>query len=326
MENTTVELGAGAIEKIATMARDAASPPGRIDIFPAEGGLAGVVVPKTHDFKDLSGELDARLEKLAPGPRRLVAKEVAETLEGFIALTQRHGGANTAIEALLTPNPTMKAYVDYHVSSDGKGPEARRLEHSVSYAFPYSVRMQAWLAVAGAWLPKRAFLTFVQERVADIVSPYEVEAAPESVTRMEFEGVLRARGKSREERAAAPLETLFGTPAHLCDGARLMGAISAEEFDEVEAGMGDVTVSYKKSDKTTNSEKVREFYLVEVAVFEGEDPQVLPARLKVMVEKGALFMRLELLGLRTVIERSFAAACARVADETKRQVYRVKLG
>ena len=104
-----------------------------------------------------------------------------------------------------------------------------------------------------------------------------------------------------------------------------MGAISAEEFDEVESGMGDVTVAYRKSDKTTNSEKVREFYLVEVAVLEGEEPQVLPARLKVKVENGALYMRLELLGLRSVIERSFAAACARVAEETKRPVYRVKL-
>ena len=325
MENTTVELGAGAIEKIAGMARDAAAPPGRIDVFPAEGGIAGVVVPNTHTFKDLSVELDARLEKLAPGPRLLVAAEVAETQEGFIALVQRHGGTNTAIEALLTPSPSMKAFIDYHVPSNGEGPEARRLKHSVSYTFPYSIRMQAWFAAAGTWLPKRAFLTFVQERVADIVSPYEVEAAPGSVTRMEFEGVLRSRGKSREEREAAALETLFGTPEHLCNGAKAMGAISAEEFDEVEAGLGDVHISWKKSDKTTGSENVREFYLVEVAVFEGEQPQVLPARLKVKVENGALYMRLELLGLRTVIERSFAAACARVADETKRPVYRVKL-
>jgi hypothetical protein len=63
----------------------------------------------------------------------------------------------------------------------------------------------------------------------------------------------------------------------------------------------------------------------DVAVFEGEEPQVLPARLKVKVENGALYMRLELLGLRTVIERSFAAACVRVSEETKRPVYRVKL-
>ena len=38
----------------------------------------------------------------------------------FIALVCRHRGTNTAIEALRTPDPTMKAYVDYHVASNGE--------------------------------------------------------------------------------------------------------------------------------------------------------------------------------------------------------------
>lgn len=326
-------LNGDAVNQIVELAELAAEAPKHdiVEVFPAGGvadvphGLAGVLVPNTHTFKDLSKELDERIERLASGPRRLVAREAAETLEGFIALTVRHGGTNTAIEALLRPSPAFKTYVDYHVQSAGNGPEARRLEHSVSYAFPFSAKLQAWIDAAKVWKSKREFLSFVQERVADLVSPYEVSAPDGSVTRTEFEGVLRARGKSKEERQAANLEALFGTPEQLCEGARAMGAISAEEFDEIESGLGDVSISYKKSDKTTNTEKVREFYLVEIPVFEGEAPQVLPARLRTNVQSGALYLRLEVLGLQTVIEKSFAEACQRVAKETGRPVYRVKL-
>lgn len=318
------EFNGDAVSQIAELAQNAIK--GEIfGIRSVDGGVSGIMVPNTHTFKDLTKDIDERDERLAPGPRRLKAREEAETLEGFVALVQRHGGSNTAIEALVNPSPKMLAYVDYHVQSNGEGPEARRLEHSISYAFPYSSRFQMWHNASKVWLPKRAFLAFVQDRVADIVSPHEVEAAKDSVTRIEFEGVLRARGKTQEEREAAALETLFGTPENLAAGAKAMGAISSEEYDEVEAGLGEVTVSYKKSDRTTNSEKVREFYLVEVAVFEGDKPQVLPARLRVKVENGALYLCLELLGLRTVIERSFAAACERVASETTRPVYRCKL-
>lgn len=322
------ELNGDVVAQIAELAQKAAEEK-IVEVFPADTadarGNVGVLIPKTHEWRDLTKEVDDRAERLAPGPRRLLAKEEAETLEGFISLVQRHGGANTAISATLRPTPKMVAYIDYHVASSGQGPEARRLLHQVPYDFPYSERMQAWLNAGNGWKSKRDFLNFVQERIADIVSPYEVEAAADSVTRKEFEGVLRARGVGAFEREEAKLETLFGTPEHLVTGARAMGAISAEEYDEVESGLGEVEIKWRKADKTTNAEKVREFYLVEIPVFEGEAPQVLPARLRASVEKGALFLRLELIGLRTVIERSFEAACIKVGAETGMPVYRVKL-
>lgn len=319
-----VELNENAISQIAELAQDAIKSE-TIGVRPIDRGQTGIIVPKTHDFVDLTAKIDERLERLAPGPRRLEAKETAETLEGFIALVSRHRGTNTAISATRTPEPKMVACIDYHVASAGQGPEARRLLHQVSYAFPYSERLTAWLQAAQQWQSKRGFLEFAQGRIADIVSPFEVEAPEGTVTRQEFEGVLRARGMMAEARKAAALESLFGAPEALIAGAKAMGAISAEEYDEVEAGLGEVTIKWHKSDKVTNTEKVREFYLVEVPVFEGEAPQVLPARLRAKVEGGALFLRLELLGLRRVIEQSFEDACVRVQAETGAPVYRVKL-
>ena len=321
------ELQDDVVQDIAALAQGAAEAQ-VVEVWPGkEGPVVGVVVPKTHDYKDLTKEIDERLERLAPGPRQLKADEKAETLEGFIRLVCRHRGTNTAIEALRTPDPTMKAYVDYHVASNGeKGPEARRLLHKITYEFPFTDAFKMWEIVGKHWQSKRDFLKFVQDRTADMVNPREIIADKDSVTRREFEGVLRSRGMGRDEREAAKLEVLFGTPEQLIAGARVMGAISAEEYDEVEAGLGEVSISYKKADKTTNSEKVREFYLVEVSVFEGEAPQVLPARLRAMVEKGQLFLRLELIGLKELVKRSFEAACAKVASETACPVYRVKLG
>lgn len=321
------EVQADVVQSIATLAQGAAEAQA-IEVWPGkEGQAVGVVVPKTHDYKDLTKEIDERLERLAPGPRQLKADERAETLDGFIALVRRHRGTNTAIEALRMPDPTMKAYVDYHGASDGtKGPEARRLLHKIAYEFPFTEAFRSWASAGLAWNSKRDFLKFVQDRTADMVNPRETEADENSVTRREFEGVLRSRGMDKDQRKAADLEVLFGTPEQLIAGARAMGAISAEEYDEVEAGLGEVSISYKKADKTTNAEKVREFYLVEVSVFEGEAPQVLPARLRAMVEKGQLFLRLELIGLKELVRKSFEAACAKVASETACPVYRVKLG
>lgn len=287
------ELNGDAVQEIAVLAQGAGEVQ-NIEVWPGkEGQAVGVVVPKTHDFVDLTAKIDERLERLAPGPRQLKADERAETLEGFIRLVCRHRGTNTAIEALRMPGPTMKAYVDYHVASNGeKGPEARRLLHKIEYAFPFTDAFKMWETAGQHWQSKRDLLKFVQDRTADMVNPREIVADKDSVTRREFEGVLRSRGIGRDEREAADLEVLFGTPEQLIAGARAMGAISAEEYDEIEAGLGEVSISYKKSDKTTGAEKVREFYLVEVSVFEGEAPQVLPARLRAMVEKGQLLLRL----------------------------------
>ncbi len=321
------EVQADVVQSIATLAQGAAEVQA-IEVWPGkEGQAVGVVVPKTHDYKDFTKEIDERLERLAPGPRQLKAVEGAETLEGFIALVQRHRGTNTAIEALRMPSPGMKAYVDYHVASDGlNGPEARRLLHKIEYAFPFTDAFRKWESSGLEWQSKRDFMKFVQDRTADMVNPREIIADKDSITRREFEGVLRSRGMDRDQREAADLEVLFGTPEQLITSARAMGAISAEEYDEVEAGLGEVTIKWHKSDKIVTTDKVREFYLVEVSVFEGEAPQVLPARLRAMVEKGQLFLRLELIGLKELVRKSFEAACAKVASETACPVYRVKLG
>lgn len=326
-------LNGDAVQQIADLAEQASEAPKHdiVEVYPAGGvggmphGVAGVLVPNTHTFKDLSADIDKRNEALADGPRRLVANEVAETRDGFISLTKRHAGKNSAIEAILRPSPSMTTYVDYHVASEGDGPEARRMQHSVHYAFPYSERTQAWLQAGSTMKTKREFTQFIQDRVVDLVSPFEVKADKGSVTRREFEAVLRLRGKGIEEREAASLEVLFGTPESLINGVIATKAISTIEQEDIESGFGDISFSYKKVDKTDAKEKLREYYLVEIEVFEGETPRVLPARLKATAVNGELMLKLEVIGLRDVIKDSFDAAVKEVAETTGLEVHRVKL-
>jgi len=326
-------LSGDTVEQIAKLAEQAS---GKLQhevimAFPAGGGggpvgISGVLVPATHTFQNLTDALDKRAEALAPGPRRLVAEERAETFEGFIGLTMRHAGHNTVVEALLRPSPVMTAYIDYHSASEGEGPGARRLQHSVVYPWAYSERLQAWLNAGQKWQSKRDFLTFIQDRVVDLVSPYEVKAPPGSVTRREFEAVLRARGKGKEERETAALEVLFGTPENLINGVNKTKAISTIEQEDIESGYGGICLSFKKTDKTDATEHLREYYLVEVEVFEGEAPRVLPARLRARSNGGELVLLLEVIGLRDVIKDSFEAAATTVQARTGLQVHRVKLG
>jgi hypothetical protein len=313
------------VAQIAELAQKAAE--GELfEVLPVNGGNVGLLVPKTHDYKDLTKEVDDRLERLAPGPRRLIANETAETFEGYLGLTIRHAGKSTVVEALLRPSPVMTTYVDYHVASSGDGPEARRLQHSVTYPWPYSERLQAWLAAGSSWQTKREFMAFVQDRVVDLVSPFETQAEKGSVTRRQFEAVLLTRGKDKEERESAALEVLFGTPEQLFSGVVATKAISSIEQEDIESGFGDVVFSYKKIDKTDAKDRMREYYLVEIEVFEGEKPCVLPARFRARSVDGDLQMRLEVVGLRDVIKDSFEAAAKVVAEKTGLQVYRVKLG
>lgn len=331
-----LEFDGSTVQEIASLAQQAALVD-QIDVHSAdnkgEAGIAGILVPRTHEWRNLTAEIEQRRDVLAPGPRRIVAREHAETLDGFIRLSRRHAGQTSAVEALLRDDrdanklaPRMRTVVDYHGASAGDGPDPRWGKHEVCYAFPLSAKCAMWMQAGTQFMSKRDFLRFVQDNVSSMQSPDEVEADPGSITRTEFEAVLLARGMGKAERESKELTALFGTPGQLVEGARAMGAISSEEFDEVESGLGEVEVRYRKSDKSTNSEKVREFYLVSVSVFDGEPPQTLPARLRITVSQGVLGLRLEVMGLQLVIERAFAAACERVERETGLPLYRCRLG
>jgi len=281
-------------------------------------------VPNNVEYIDLTGEIDRRVEERASGPRRINGTETTETLDSFIRLVSRHRKTETVVKANTTGQlPTFTAVIDYHGESvGGAGPVPAWKGQSVHYAFPFTKQFAAWLEASRKPVPKREFLRFVDTNIRHVVDPIDCDADDKSVTRAVFLEVLRARGESKAAREAKGLEALFGSAQALLDGVRGLNAISEEKFEEEESGLGDVSIRYAKTDKITETVKVREFYLVEAEIFQGSDKIVIPARLRASVAGGALSLRLELLEIQRFIDSAFAAAEMEIAAKTGCPVYR----
>ncbi len=306
-------------------------------------GHVAFAVPKGFNALDLTAAIDKRTEERAAGPRRIKGMEVAETLDGFIELVKRHSTPASAIFALGGEKPKFTAVIDYHGASlpacaeskpaadseakvhFGDGPVPAWREQKVFYGFPLSDSFKEWSDLAQKFVIKKDFLQWVRDHVLDVVDPSEVAADSGSVTRTVFEAVLRAQGKPKADREKAPLEALFGSPSALLDGASRLAAISSKQFEETEHGLGGISVSYQKEDKVTGTEKVKEYYLVEIEVFPGSAKTILPARLKTKVADGALYLTLELLGVKEMIEAAFKDAIRQVEGHTGVPIYRASL-
>jgi hypothetical protein len=299
------------------------------DVQPIEGlpeGHFAAAIPRGFVLHDFTAAIDKRLEERVDGPRRIEGTETAETLESFIALVNRHKGHSTAIFARGGEKPHLEAIVDYHKEAAGLAPVPAWRKQRITYAFPFTSAFEAWKK--GGARTKSDFVLFVEDRIREIAEPEEVEAAEGSLTREVFDGVLRAQGLPKAARAEKPLNALFGSPSALLNDAKKLKALSFQRIEETDHGLGGVEFRFEKADKVEGTERVREFYLVEVEVFKGEEAgqkRVIPARLKATANEGSLTLGLELLGVDRVIEAAFLDAVEQVRAETGRPVYRAEL-
>jgi hypothetical protein len=279
----------------------------------------GVLVPNSHKFEDLTDAIDKRErekyaleEQRGPGPRRIVAQHVAETLEGFCDYVNRHKGATTAISARGGLNPKLVATLDFHGASDGRtGPDPRWGKHTVEYAFPFSLTFRQWMNAAQLQDKKR-FLDWVETHAVELAHPDEIVEAGKLTSDI-FHKVLIVRGWDKEKRMGAALKAVFGSASELFEGAKLMNGSTSESLEETIDDMGQVAISYKRSDRVENATAKR-YYLADIKVFEGDgDSRVVPVRLDLAVDGGKLGLSLHLIGVEQIVEASFLEACETVA-------------
>lgn len=285
-------------------------------------GRVGVILPVDRKWQDLTGELAAREqylydleEKRGNGPRRIEAKHVAETLDGFCDYVNRHRSNTTAISAQLRDGkPRLVATIDFHGASTGEGPDPRWGKHVVEYTFPFSVVFRQWQAAAN-WQDKKRFLDWVETHAVELAHPEEIGEAGQ-ITSAIFHKVLIVRGWSRDKRQSASLAAVFGTAAELFAGAKLMNASTSEGLEETVDDMGQVSIVYKRSDKVENAVAKR-YYLADVKVFDGDEGSCcVPVRLDLGIENGKLGLSLHLIGIEQIVEAAFLAACKSVAERT----------
>lgn len=283
-----------------------------------------VLVPKTHDMKDITAEIDAREKMLyeqeeqrGKGPRRIVQHHIAETLDGFCDYVNRHKSATTAISAQGGLNPKLVATIDFHGASDGKsGPDSRWGTHKVTYAFPFSNSFKQWQDAAEDQ-DKKSFLAWVETHAVELAHPVEVTEAG-TLTSDIFNKVLIVKGWDKTKREASfkenGLSAVFGSASDLFQGAKLMNASTQEGIKETVDDMGMVSIEYKRSEHIENAAAKR-YYLADIKVFDGdEETQCVPVRLDLSVDGGKLGLSLHLIGVEQIVEASFLEACTKVKE------------
>lgn len=323
IEKVLAAIG-GMVEQIQALAIRAHSPlPLHVDLHM---GRSGVVLRDGLKFEDLTEKLEAQEqrrydleEKRGKGPRRIEAKHTAQTLEGFIDYVNRHKSETTAISAQFDTGgkPRLVATIDFHGKSDGKGgPDPRWGKHSVEYSFPFSVVFRQWQNAA-QWKDKKRFLEWVETHAVELAHPGEITEAGQLTSDI-FNKVLIVKGwdKARREKSFKEdgLSAVFGSASELFQGAKLMNGSTAESLEETIDDMGQVAISYKRSDKVENAQAKR-YYLADIKVFDGDgDTRCVPVRLDLVVDGGKLGLSLHLIGVEQIVEASFLEACTRVKE------------
>lgn len=108
-----------------------------------------------------------------PARRSGVAK--AQTLGAYVALTNRHKTANSAIFADVNwKAPSFTTVVDYHPADHEAAPAF--LKHRVHYAFPLADPWCVWVKQDGQAMSQADFAAFLEDHIAELSAPNDHES------------------------------------------------------------------------------------------------------------------------------------------------------
>lgn len=288
---------------------------------------------------DVSDYLDVDRERREKPPERAFGTAKADTLDSFIDLVKRHrvGGETVVFAAQPMSSagaplaaPSLRAVLNYHVRAEVRQ-QAGHGDHCVEYKFEFAPFFRQWLAALRV-IPQREFSEFLQKHVYELMDPEDAteESAdgslktpdPDSVTYM-----VMMKSVSRDKRATVRPRQVFAAPGDLMKLASALQATCRQTWAEVasdEWGNLSLTITDEKQAIVPDQKlgAVPKLFLVSLEVFPGAGFQTLPARLKVEVKDGKLFLGAELIGVERLLESAFLAALERVGKETDCPVYR----
>lgn len=120
-------------------------------------------------------DLSILFDKYRLYPARRKGQAKAQTLAGFLDLTNRHKTADSVIFADTDwTKPSLTAVIDYH-KVDPHG-AAGFGQHRILYPFPLSEEWKAWVATNGKPMDQRDFAEFLEDRIPELAAPTEAEA------------------------------------------------------------------------------------------------------------------------------------------------------
>lgn len=241
-----------------------------ITVETVEAPAGAVGVPEKVNFAIKHGttpefiSLKPMLEAWRTKPERRRGTASITTLESFIALTNRHKTAHSAIFAVTDwRKPALLCVVDYHTTTG----EADNMAHRISYTFPLSEEWKAWIDKDTEPMGQADFASHIEDHIADLATP-----SGEDKTR---------------------LESLFGTkiatPAELMQLSRgLQINVDSAVRNIQNLQSGEANIAFEETHKGSDGKpiKVPGLFMLSIAPFFMGHPATVPVRLRYRVKEG----------------------------------------
>jgi uncharacterized protein YfdQ (DUF2303 family) len=265
-----IESDAATLEKLTDLAAQARG--GQLIDVKAPEGVKGVpdtipallIAGTTPQLKDVFALFEPWRTK--PAAKHGTAR--ALTLESFIALTNRHKTADSAVFADTTwTKPSLTAVIDYHEAKNGGEPD--NLHHRIAYEFPLSDEWKAWIKTNGEAFKQIDFAAFIEDRIAELTAPTSDEARY-------FEDLFA---------------TKIATPAELVTlsrGLQVNVESRVKNASVLQTGAAQIVFEEEHRDAGGNVLKVPGLFLLSVAPFFMGEKARIPVRLRYRVSGGSI--------------------------------------
>nr|WP_223215782.1 DUF2303 family protein [Rhizobium herbae] len=215
-----------------------------------------------------TGKVTGLYHELAPWrtkPERKTGTAIAETLESFIDLVDRHKQENSVIFAKTDwRKPSLTAVIDYHSGTD---PDNGK--HRIHYQFPLSEEWNAWLAVDGKQMAQAQFAEFIEDHIADLSTPDFNEAE-------DFEKMFSAK-------VAFPNDIVM-----LSRGLQINAETRVKQVIKLQTGEAQIT--FEEDHKNAHGEPlvVPGVFILQIAPFFMGEAKRIPVRLRYRLSGGEL--------------------------------------
>jgi uncharacterized protein YfdQ (DUF2303 family) len=241
--------------------------------------------------------VQAFLEQYREKPKRIRGRARLMAPESFVAHVNRFKGDTTAIFAdVLSKPPRLTARYDYH---DKGRPEWQ--EHSAVYEFPESEEWKQWKGKNASLMSMEEFAYFLETRVMDVLHPTSVK--DDAISKM-----------------AALLSMDWASPQTLLQLSKSLSIHTESKLTQVtDLQGGKKNFSFVETDKDEAGQPLTlpGGFLIQVAVFEGATPWIIPVLLRYRKQGGKAHFAYELYRADSYVLESMRETCSRVAHETE---------
>jgi uncharacterized protein YfdQ (DUF2303 family) len=204
--------------------------------------------------------------RFAPSEKRGTAK--VTTIESFIALTQRHQTADSAIFANTDwTKPSLTSVIDYHINETGG--HADNGKHRIHYEFPLSDSWKAWIAIDGKSLPQVEFAEFIEDHIADL-------SAPDTMEEEDFRHKFSFK-------VAFPTQLV-----ELSRGLQINSASRVKNAQSLQSGEAQIIFEEEHRDANGNKLDVPGMFILAIPPFFQGAPTRIPVRLRYRLSGGNL--------------------------------------